>query len=93
MRRILIACLPFAALIAMTGASLADCKSELVAMTGLSGPAKSDAEHVARVTWESRAAHTYSSEYSHWNKANNRKIECEKQTGGYQCWATASPCN
>jgi hypothetical protein len=51
MRRMLTVCLPFAAmLIAMTGEGLADCKPELVAMTGLSGPAKSDAKHVARVT-------------------------------------------
>lgn len=95
MRRMLTVCLPFAAmLIAMTGEGLADCKPELVAMTGLSGPAKSDAEHVARVTWQTKAAHAYGSAYSNWNKANNRKIECEKQTSsGYQCWATATPCN
>ena len=77
-----------------TGSAHADCKSELVAMTGESGPAQSDAERVARVTWEAQAAKAYGSEYSHWAKADHRKIECEKHTSdSYQCWATATPCN
>ncbi len=72
----------------------ADCKPELVAMTGESGPSQSDAERVARVTWETLAAHTYGNAYGHWAKADRRKIECEKRSSdSYQCWATATPCN
>ncbi len=81
-----------ALLMAMTSAQ-ADCKPELVAMTGESGPAQSDAERVARVTWEAQAARTYGNQYSHWSNADHRKIECEKRSSdSYQCWATANPC-
>jgi hypothetical protein len=86
------ACL-FALLVVSTVKSAADCKPELVAMNQLSGPAQSDAENVTRHNWEFAASQKYGVAYSHWNKATDRKIECEKQAGGYQCWATARPCN
>ena len=77
-----------------TASAHADCKPEFVAMTGESGPSQSDAERVARVTWEFQVARTYGNAYNHWAKAEHRKIECEKRSSdSYQCWATATPCN
>lgn len=94
MRCISVACMFCAALLMATTSAHAGCKPELVAMTGESGPAQSDAKHVARVTWEAQAARTYGSEYAHWAKADHAKIECEKRSSdSYQCWATATPCN
>jgi hypothetical protein len=87
-------CLSALLLIVTTGKSLAECMPALVGMNGLGGPAQADAERVARHNWEFAASQKYGSAYSQWNKAADRKIECEKQTtDGYQCWATARPCN
>jgi len=94
MRRISVFGLAFTISLFVSASAHADCKPELVAMTGESGPGQSDAERVARVTWETVVARTYGNAYAHWSKADHRKIECEKRSSdSYQCWATASPCN
>jgi hypothetical protein len=65
MRRISVFSLACAVTLFASAFAYADCQPELVAMTGESGPAQSDAEHVARVTWETVAARTYGNAYAH----------------------------
>lgn len=83
-----------ALLLAPSVAAARDCKPAYTAMGPMSGPNQSDAERTAEARWRVEVRHIIGREYSDWDKAANKKMECEQlNSDTWQCWATAKPCS
>lgn len=69
------------------------CNFYRIDATGEAATIQQWAMHKARAKWSTRANMLVGDDFDTWLLANNRKVECEKNSdGAYVCKAMATPC-